>query len=397
MDPASSKIYETLTSLRQEIHQNPETAFEERETQKRITKFFEDHFDKSIYTLKPIADTGLIVDIKGQGPSSGKPRTVALRADIDALNMPDLTKAPYASKNANKAHACGHDGHIVCLLGGAYEFVHSDKIKSVPDDCTVRCIFQPAEEFNPIGGATRIIEEGGLKDVNTIFGIHNGTFEAKISTKIGALTAISIRIYIKVTGRGGHGSTPEKVNDAMQGLSRAMNKIDSLWRSRIQKGEQMAFNCGYVKGGTACNVFGDTAEVGVSLRCYEDQQAETCRKDLHEVFEAELKDLKLKFDIDFQKGYPAIMNTAKETEFALDVAREHVGNENVQVLEKPFLVGEDFSRYLHVVPGCFLSYSVRDENHKGMLHQSDYDYNDKYTEEISKFWAFLITKYFEKF
>lgn len=397
MFPAQPKIFEVLTALRQEIHQNPETAYEEIETQQRIIKFLEANFEKGAYTIKPIAKTGLLVDFKGQSPSSsGKPRILAVRADIDALNMPDLTKASYVSKNPNKAHACGHDGHIVCLLGGVYELVYGGGIKTIPSDCTVRCVFQPAEEFNPEGGAQRIIDEGGLEGVSAIFGLHNGTFESKISTKVGFFNASSNKVELTVEGKGGHGSTPEKVNDAMKGLSRVMNRIDALWRERIGKGEEFVFNCGYVKWGTALNAFGDCASVGMSLRCFHEKTIEQCEKELNEVLEAELKDLKLKHSLNLIRGYPAINNTPKETEFLIELGKEYVGKDQVEVLETPFYFGEDFSRYLHVVPGCFFGYSVRDETHTGMLHQSDYDYNDKSTEEISKFWALLMAKYFER-
>ena len=259
-------LYSSMSTVRRELHANPEPGFEEHKTQALLKKLLVQLAGIPEGAIRACAGTGLVADIKGSGPQSRGPiKTIALRADMDALRMTEGKNGlPYRSSQEGVAHLCGHDGHMASLLGAAT--LIQRRSARLPSDCTVRLLFQPAEE-GP-GGAAPMISEGCLDGVDECYGYHNWpTFEyGKMSVCAGPIMAHPTSFTIVITGKGGHGSQPHLTVDPVLTAAHVIVALQSVVSRSVHSAQQAVLSVTMVHGGEVSNVIPDTVTLQGTIR-----------------------------------------------------------------------------------------------------------------------------------
>jgi amidohydrolase len=348
---ASKSVAEQIIELRRDFHQHPELSFEEKRTSKIVTEFLK---SCGLRVKENVNVYGVVADLIGaeKGP------TIAFRADMDALPIQEETGLPFASEIPGVMHACGHDGHTAILMGAA-KLLSSQKEKLKGN---VRFIFQPAEEVNP-GGAIGMIQEGVLNGVDAVFGLHlwselpSGTFR----TCYGPMMAATDRFIIDIEGKGGHGGMPHKTIDSIVLASQLVMSSQSIISRNIDPLESGVITFGKLNSGSAFNIIANNASLEGTTRSFTPEVRETLQKKLEELTDGLAKIYGAKIKIDYQSGYPAVVNHEREVDVILDAARGVFGPENTGIM-KPNMVGEDFSYYLKEIPGAFCFVGAGDPN-----------------------------------
>ncbi|MCA9264882.1 MAG: amidohydrolase, partial [Planctomycetales bacterium] len=361
-----SELYDTLVSLRRDLHQHPELSWKENRTAERICR----QLDRlGITYRKNVQGTGIIADLPGQ--SAGP--CIALRADMDALPVLEETGLPFASSTPGIMHACGHDGHTSMLLGAA-ELLAGTPTLPAP----VRFIFQPAEETGE--GAKAMIAAGALEDVAMIFGGHVDRHYpvGRIAVTEGAVNASSDKFSIRIMGRGGHAARPHETVDAVVVGSLMVIALQTIVSREVNPAHPSVVTVGRFEAGTASNVIAGHAELHGSIRA----QHEEVRMALHRAIErmalsiGQLHGAKVEADI--HRGTPAVINPAKETAMAREAAERAVGPGHVVRMEIANMGGEDFSYYLDQCPGCYVRFgTAREGVEQHPAHSSRFDFDEE--------------------
>ncbi|MER6321002.1 MULTISPECIES: M20 family metallopeptidase [Streptomyces] len=366
-----------LVAFRRDLHMHPELGNQEFRTTAAIKERLERAGLRP--RVLPIG-TGLVCDI-GTGTDSGQwsggPRMLALRADIDALPIPD-TKADcaYRSQVPDRAHACGHDVHTTVVLGTGLVLaaLHEQGLLPRP----VRLVFQPAEEVLP-GGAADAIEGGALDGVRRILAVHcDPRVDAgKIGLRVGPITSACDRMEIALNGPGGHTARPHLTTDLVTAAARVATDVPSLVARRVDSRSGLALTWGRIESGHAPNVIPQHAELAGTVRCL-DLDAWRQAPDLVMGAIDEIAGLyRAKSEITYVRGVPPVVNEVTSTELlqAAMVARR--GTDAVESTEQS-LGGEDFSWYLEHVPGAMARLGVRPPGERTVrdLHQGDFDVDE---------------------
>ncbi|MFD8432002.1 MULTISPECIES: M20 family metallopeptidase [Streptomyces] len=366
-----------LVAFRRDLHMHPELGNQEFRTTAAIKERLERAGLRP--RVLPIG-TGLVCDI-GTGTESGQwsggPRMLALRADIDALPIPD-TKADcaYRSQVPDRAHACGHDVHTTVVLGTGLVLaaLHEQGLLPRP----VRLVFQPAEEVLP-GGAADAIEGGALDGVRRILAVHcDPRVDAgKIGLRVGPITSACDRMEIALNGPGGHTARPHLTTDLVTAAARVATDVPSLVARRVDSRSGLALTWGRIESGHAPNVIPQHAELAGTVRCL-DLDAWRQAPDLVMGAIDEIANLyRAKSEITYVRGVPPVVNEVTSTELlqAAMVARR--GTDAVEGTEQS-LGGEDFSWYLEHVPGAMARLGVRPPGERTVrdLHQGDFDVDE---------------------
>ncbi len=346
-----------LVEVRRTIHMNPELGFEEVETSKLVVGWLE-KFGLQVKT--GVATTGVVGLLKGA--KGGK--TVAIRADMDALPLEEANEVPYRSKVRGKMHACGHDGHVTILLGVARLF------SSLRAQMTgnIKWLFQPAEEGG--GGGRVMVEEGVLENpkVDAVFGAH--LFPDLPMGKVGIHEkeglAATDRVVITMKGKGGHGAYPHLSRDPILAAGHLITQIHSIVSRSIGPLDSAVITIGKVSGGTAFNIIPDEVELLGTVRSLTAAVREDLKRRLEEVARGVARSFDLDCQVDFQYGYPALVNDPEMSHLVASACGRGIGEENVEFL-KPSMGGEDFAYYLQKVPGSFFRLGCRNEA-KGIVH-----------------------------
>lgn len=344
------KDVEDLTSQiiqwRRDFHRYPEVAFEELKTSSVIRDFLES-LGMPVITF---AKTGL------RGVLEGKPggRTVALRADIDALPLKEEGDKEYISQNPEAAHACGHDGHMAILMGVA-------KLLSQRTDSfqgKVVFLFQPSEERIP-GGAKQMIEEGALEDVNAIFGLHlwQPLPTGCVGIVKGAMMAQPDKFSIIVKGKGGHGSMPHQTVDPILVASHLVVNIQSIVSRNIDPLKPAVVSFGTVNGGTIYNIIPSEVNLTGTVRSFDSSIQSLAEERLKEITETTCKAFGATAEFQYEKGYPPLVNDEAMVDFFLEVAGETLGEEKIKAID-PVMGGEDFAYFLQKIPGAFFFFGM---------------------------------------
>jgi len=347
------ELKDRLIEMRRYLHTIPETAFQEVETSKFIAKTLSELDGVEVKT--GIAKTGVVGLLKGNGS-----KTIALRADMDALPVTEKNDVQYKSQHKGKMHACGHDGHMSILLGTAMILSRMrDELKG-----NVKFIFQPSEESLP-GGAKQMIEEGVLENpkVDAILGLHSDPTikTGRVGYKPGELMAFTSEFTILLHGKGGHAAEPHRSVDPIVMASdviQEIQKIPSRWIGPLQP---VVVNIGAIHGGTTFNIIPDEVELKGTVRLLNMHLVDLTEKKIHDILKQITKLYGGSFDFDFVRGYPVLKNDKKFTLFASKVISELLGEKNAIELEKPLMGGEDFAYYLQKVPGTFLRLGTGNE------------------------------------
>jgi len=347
------ELKDRLIEMRRYLHTIPETAFQEVETSKFIAKTLSELDGVEVKT--GIAKTGVVGLLKGNGS-----KTIALRADMDALPVTEKNDVQYKSQHKGKMHACGHDGHMSILLGTAMILSRMrDELKG-----NVKFIFQPSEESLP-GGAKQMIEEGVLENpkVDAILGLHSDPTikTGRVGYKPGELMAFTSEFTILLHGKGGHAAEPHRSVDPIVMASdviQEIQKIPSRWIGPLQP---VVVTIGAIHGGTTFNIIPDEVELKGTVRLLNMHLVDLTEKKIHDIVKQITKLYGGSFDFDFVRGYPVLKNDKKFTLFASKVISELLGEKNAIELEKPLMGGEDFAYYLQKVPGTFLRLGTGNE------------------------------------
>ncbi|MEM1330473.1 MAG: M20 family metallopeptidase [Planctomycetota bacterium] len=375
-----------LIEFRRDLHRHPEMMFEERRTASRVAASLAEagvEHKSGIAAETPGGEgTGLIGHLAATG-GSNRP-AVALRADMDALPIEELTGKPYASGNPGVMHACGHDGHTTILLGTARVL---SKLSDRPNPVTF--VFQPAEEGGAGGekmcrdGALAGAQGGGLgPKVGRIFGLHGwpqlplGT----VQTRPGPLLAATDDFLVTVRGVGGHAAYPHLARDPIVAASHIVTALQSLSSRTVSPVDSVVCTVGRINGGSANNVIPDTTEIEGTVRTLRGETRATAERRFKEIVSRTAEAFGCTAEIDWQPGYPVTSNDPEQVERFFRVARAAIGEERVGVAPEPGMGGEDFSYYGDHAPACFFLLGLcpdgADPAKIPQLHQPGFDFND---------------------
>jgi amidohydrolase len=333
-----------------------------------------------------LATTGLEVLIEGKNPSK---RTIALRADMDALPITEANEVEYKSCNIGVMHACGHDVHTACLLGAAF-ILNQNKEQF---EGTIKLIFQPGEEKLP-GGASIMIQEGVLENpkVNSILGQHVMPLipVGKVGFRSGLYMASTDELYVKVIGKGGHGAMPHLCIDPIAITAQMITSLQQLVSRQANPIIPSVLTFGKVIANGATNVIPNEVYLEGTFRTLD----ESWRTKAHELMVQTATSIaegfggKVEFEI--RKGYPFLKNDPIVTAKAREGAEQYLGKENVLDLDI-WMAAEDFSYYSQVAPACFYRLGTRNEE-KGIVsgvHTSTFDIDENALEIGAGLMAYL--------
>lgn len=356
--PLVKSLEPDLVAFRRDLHRDPELSYEEHRTTRRVLELLTDH------GLNPVKlqDTGAYVDI-GEGPL-----VLGLRADIDALPLPERTGLDYASATEGVAHACGHDVHTSVMAGTAIA-IHrlvtgqAGQVNSAYDDVPltgrVRIIFQPAEERLP-GGSLSVIRQGVLEGLPRILAAHcEPRFDVgTIGTRIGAITSASDTVKITLSGRGGHTSRPHLTEDMVFALSQIAINVPAVLNRRIDVRSAVSVVWGQINAGAAPNAIPSTGYLAGTLRCLDAEAWQSAGELLDEVVQQVAAHYGVNVSLEHVRGVPPVVNTEAETDLIEDSARAELGSRAIQLTPQS-MGGEDFAWMTQQVPGSMLRLGTR--------------------------------------
>jgi amidohydrolase len=332
-------IKDEIYTIRRHFHRYPELSFKEFNTAETISQHLN---NLGISHKKGVGKTGIVGEINfGPGP------TIALRADMDALPIQEENNLDYKSLNDGVMHACGHDGHMAILLGAANALSKNSKLKKG----TVRFIFQPAEEG--LGGAKYMIEDGCLDKVDEIYGLHLWNYQlyGEVGIKDGPVMASADLFDIEVSGKGGHGATPQGTIDAIVVASNLVTMLQTIVSRNTNPLESTVLSIGKIKGGHNFNIISDKVHMSGTTRAYTEENRTMIKQRMKEVIEGVSKSFGADIKLNYKDGYPPTVNHSSQVEKVLEAASSVVASG----AKNPYLSmgGEDFSYYLQNKPGCF--------------------------------------------
>jgi hippurate hydrolase len=373
-----------MTQWRRHIHANPETAFEEVGTAAYVVERLKSFGVDEVHT--GIARTGLVGVIRGATNRSGQ--AIGLRADMDALDMQEGTGLPWASKNAGKHHACGHDGHTTMLLGAARHLASTRNF-----DGTVYVIFQPAEENE--GGGRVMVEEGLFErfPVKAVFGMHNipGIETGHMAIKAGPMMASYDIFEITITAVGSHGAMPHKGIDPIVIGSELVQKLQTIVSRNIDPVDPAVVSVTKFHSGSAWNVIPNDAVLGGTVRAFSTAVQDRIEQRIRTLCEGTAVSHGVTIGVRYERRYPPTVNSVEETALCTRVAQALLGVENVDTDPKPAMGSEDFAWMLLARPGCYVWLGNGVGSTGGcMVHNPGYDFNDAILTTGAAYWVKLV-------
>lgn len=339
---ASVKKYEEeMIAFRRDLHQHPELQWEEFRTTQKVA----DEMDKLGIPYRKTVPTGLIAELVGGNPG----KTVALRADMDALPVQELNEGlAYKSLEDGKMHACGHDAHTAMLVTAA------KALKEIQSDIkgTIRFIFQPSEENAK--GAKAMVEQGAVEGVDNVFGIHiwSQMPSGKVSCVVGSSFASADIFTIDFTGRGGHGAMPDACIDATMVASAFVMNVQAIVSRETHPLDPVVVTIGRMDVGTRFNVIAENARLEGTVRCFSIETRERVKKAIQRYAEHTALTYGATAAVDYQYGTLPVVNDEKDALFAQKIIQDSFG-EDALLQEPPTTGGEDFSYFTEHTPGCF--------------------------------------------
>ncbi|HLT82450.1 MAG TPA: M20 family metallopeptidase [Cyclobacteriaceae bacterium] len=364
------KYSDEVVSIRRHIHANPELSYEEHNTARYVAAQLRAF---GIEPVEGVATTGLIAEIKGKNPEK---KTIALRADMDALPINEASEVPYRSKNPGVMHACGHDVHTSSLLGTARI------LKEVSDqfEGTVRLLFQPGEEKNP-GGASYMIRDGALENPRPagIVGQHVYPLldVGKVGFREGMFMASADEIYLRVIGKGGHGAWPELAIDPVVIASHIIVALQQIISRNASPRQPSVLTFGKIIGNGATNIIPDEVNIAGTFRAMNETWRNDALERIQKMAESIASGMGGRCEVNISRGYPYLENNPELTSRIREAAVAYLGPENVVDIEYS-LGAEDFAYYSQVVPACFYRLGTRNKD-KGItayVHTPNFDIDE---------------------
>ena len=384
----SKQYFETVVAIRRELHQHPELSFCEKNTAELIKRYLA---SKNIDYQSDIAGYGVVATI--QGSSSFRPersgaekshpiagdfstslemtgRVIALRADLDALPIQETSDVPYRSQNPGVMHACGHDAHTAMLLGTAFILNDlKDKFSG-----TIKLIFQPGEEKLP-GGASLMIKEGVLDDVDLIIGQHvyPDLPCGEVGFHAGPYMASSDEVNITVKGRGGHAAKPAERENAVLAAARIVAELSKLYP---ESGDVLLAFGGFMADGTY-NVIPSEVKLKGTMRTFDEDKRKSLKDNILKVAKAIASEYGCDAEVLIEQGYPSLKNDVALTEKCAAFAKEILGENKVKNLPQ-LMTAEDFAWYSQKIPACFyrLGTSNPEKGIDSKQHTSNFDIDE---------------------
>src|SRR3984885_2707582 len=376
---------ERLREIRQHIHHHPELAYEEVATAALVAEKLEAW---GWQVTRGVGKTGVVGTLKaGDGT-----RSIGLRADMDALPIVEQTGLPYASGTHGKMHACGHDGHTTMLLGAAQHLAATRRFSG-----TVHLYFQPAEESGVDSGALKMINDGLFErfPCDAVFGVHNhpGAEPGVLLFRKGPFMSAGAKAITTIEGVGGHAARPQLTIDPVVVAASIVMALQTIVARNVDPSEAAVVTVGSMHAGTANNVISSTARLELSVRSFNPQVRALLRKRITELAESQAESYGAKAVVEYIEGYPVVVNSDAETDFAVQVARELVGDDKVVAQTDMLMGSEDFAFMLQKRPGTFLRIGNGVGEDACMVHNPHYDFNDRNLPVGAAFWARLVERY----
>lgn len=342
LSPSTEKYRDYVIGARRHLHAHPETSLEEVLT----TAYLMRELDAMGIPYIKGEPTGLVATIKGKKPG----KTVALRSDMDALNILEKNEVSYKSQVDGKMHACGHDGHTAILLGAAR--ILKGQMEELPG--TVHLIFQPAEETGH--GAKILINTGTwYEETDNIFGAHLWSYlpTGKISLEPGQRMAATDRFQIKIQGLSGHGSMPHQTVDAVVVASAMVMNFQTIVSREYSPMEPLVVSVGSIHSGTAFNIISGEAVLEGTIRYFSKDIGKTIESSMRRIMESTADLYGASAEMIYTYNLPPVVNDEASSALAYEAASRILGEENI-VLQEKTTGGEDFAFYLEHKPGCFV-------------------------------------------
>ena len=355
------KYYKKVYDIRHQIHMNPELGFEEYETSKLVASELE---KLGIEVTKNVAKTGVVGLIKGGYPG----KTVALRADMDALRINEEGDYEFKSKNPGVMHACGHDGHTASLLGVAM------MLNEIKDELhgNVKLIFQPAEEVE--GGALPMIKEGVLENpkVDAVFGGHlwGSIEEGKVAVKHGAMMASPDIFTIKINGKGGHAGVPHASVDPVPIMAQVITALQTIVSRKNDPTNPLVISCCNVHSGECHNAIPTEALIQGTVRTLNNDTRDFAEETIEKFVKGIVESQGASYEFEFIRQFPPLVNDKNMADVLEKAAKKIVGDENVFELATPSMGGEDFAFYTEEVPSSFAFVGMTKDVENPILHHN---------------------------
>tara|TARA_Y100000816_G_C26089922_1_gene575816 strand:- start:295 stop:1455 length:1161 start_codon:yes stop_codon:yes gene_type:complete len=366
INPQVKKFKNKIIKIRRDIHKHPELSFQEFRTAKLVS----DSLKKfGLEVDENIGKTGVVGILKGARPG----KTIAFRADMDALPIQETGDLSYKSVNDGVMHACGHDAHTAMLLVAAE--ILSKNIKQISGK--IKFIFQPAEEG--FGGAKFMIDDGALEGVEEIYGLHVWNYQESgtIGLKSGPVMAAADKFEIIINGIGGHGAAPQGTVDCVVVSSYLIQSLQTIVSRNTNPIDSTAITIGQINGGYNFNIIADKVILKGTARSYTEENRLMIKKRLQEIINGTESMFNAKIELIYEDGYPPVINNIATTKKLSRIANKIVGNK----LISPYLSmgGEDFSYFAQKVPGCFFFLGTMPEGKDKMStphHCSHFDIDE---------------------
>lgn len=383
-----------MIRVRQDIHAWPELAFHENRTAAKVAGLLESW---GVETHRGLAKTGVVGKITGNRPGA----SIGLRADMDALPMPESNTFAHASRNPGIMHACGHDGHTSMLLAAARYLAGNRDFSG-----TVHVIFQPAEECG--GGARHMIEDGlfDLFPMDAVFGMHNwpGMEAGSFGLTSGPIMASSNSFQITIQGRGAHGAMPHLGIDPVIAAAHLTTAFQSIVTRNQNPLDASVISVTQIHAGSADNVIPDSAVMRGTVRALSTQVLDLLESRMRDMTMHLMQAMRCQADFSFTREYPPTVNHSAETELCAEVLSGLVGADRLNTSVRPSMGAEDFAFMLQARPGCYVWIGNgmgehRDAGHGPgpcTLHNGSYDFNDELIPLGAAYWVMLAHRYLEK-
>ncbi len=365
--PRINEFRGDLVAWRRDIHAHPELGFEEQRTSALVAEKLA-AFGCTVH--RGIGRTGVV----GQLQVGNGPRSIGLRADMDALPIFEATNVPYRSRHEGRMHACGHDGHTTMLLGAARYLAETRGF-----DGTVNFIFQPAEEG--LGGGLAMLKDGLFErfPCEAIFGMHNrpGLAVGKFAICPGPMMAGGAYFDIAITGRGAHGARPESGIDPVVVASQITTALQTIVSRSVRPVETAVLSVTQIHAGEAYNVIPQTAVMRGTVRAFSMETMDLIRTKMERIAGGIAAAMGASATLDFRLTFAPLVNDAAATDFIVETAAELVGPDNVDRHAVVSMASEDFSFMLERCPGAYIRIGNGDRPDGCEVHNPGYDFNDE--------------------
>lgn len=377
--PSLLALHDEMTAWRRELHRHPETAYEEHWTSDFVAGLLSSW---GIEVHRGLGGTG-VVGVLSAGSSE---RSIALRAELDALPIIEATGAPHASANPGKMHACGHDGHMAMLLGAACYLARTRSF-----DGTVYLIFQPAEENE--AGARRMIEEGLFRDfpAERVFGMHNlpGIEIGEFAARDGAITAALDLFEISIRGRSCHAAMPHTGRDPIVCAAALVSALQTITTRDVPPLGAAVVSATQFHAGNSWNVIPELATIRGTVRTFDAAVRDTIEGRMREMARHLAEAHGCSAEVDYDRRYPAAVNTAPEVSASVEALRRVVDPHRVNTDAEPILAAEDFAFMLQERPG---SYVFVGNGNSEPVHSPGYDFDDRVLPFGASYWVALTER-----